>query len=123
MSAASAKGYAGEKPVLDLLIAHDHHLFELDDSLSYYRPRAGSVHDKGDICGLPYVISIKNYSVDRLASFVDALPRMCNAANLEAGVVWHKRNGKGNPLDWYVTTTGAMWLKFHDTYLMAGLSA
>lgn len=121
MSAASKKGYEGEKPVLDLLNTHDRLVFGYSED-PYYRPRAGTPHDTGDIKGLPYVVSCKNYSVDRLASFVDALPRMCNEAHLHAGVVWHKRVGKGNPLDWYVTTTGGMWLKFHDAYLWQQVS-
>lgn len=116
MSASSRKGYDGEKPVLDLLNGHD------NPEPLYYRPRAGGVNDVGDIAPLPYVISVKNYRADRLGAFVDALPRLCVAADLPAGVVWHKRIGKGNPRDWFVTTSGEMWLEFHDAYLERGPS-
>lgn len=125
MSRCSRLGYAGEKPVLDFYLAHDRDVYPaglLGPRDPYSRPRAGTVHDCGDIAGLPYVVSCKNCAKLELAAWVDALPRMCEAAKLATGIVIHKRRGKGNPGLWYVTTTLDLFMPFHDAYLMAELS-
>ena len=80
------------------------------------RPRAGAAQDKGDLAGLPVVVSVKNHATIRLADWVGALPRMCSAAELPHGVVWHKRRGKGSPGEWYVTMPGSTFLAFLDSY-------
>lgn len=102
MSTASRKGYAGEKPVVDLLVA-----LQL---AGVYRPRAGAQRDVGDLGGIPIVISCKNHRELRLASWVDDLEAMVSYTPFGTGVVWHKRAGRGDPRRWYVTTSGGLFL-------------
>ena len=62
--------------------------------------------DTGDIGGVPVVIEVKNCRTSQLAGWVDeALAEAINAKQ-DIGVVWHHRQGKGKPEDWYVTMTG-----------------
>ena len=42
---------------------------------------------------------------------------MVRRTEFNAGVVWHKRPGKGHPRDWYVTTSGGLYLPFMTAYL------
>lgn len=105
MSAASRKGYAGERPIEVLMLEKGHHV---------RRPRAGQPNDVGDLEGLPYVLSIKNQAELRLSSWVNDLEHMVVNAGTNGGVVWHKKKGKASPLDWYVTTSGRLWLPVHD---------
>lgn len=107
MSKASRLGYHGERPV---------ELLMLDEGFDAYRPRAGGVADAGDISGVPLVISCKNHSALALASWVDDLPRMIQSAGAETGVVWHKRRGRAKPTEWYVTTTGDLFLPLLRAY-------
>lgn len=87
-----------------------------------FRPRAGGVSDTGDIHGLPLVISVKNHADLRLAEWVTDLERML--ANTQkvwpavaSGVVIHKRRGRGNVDDWYVTTTGRLAMPLLKCYV------
>lgn len=83
------------------------------------RPRAGSHQDRGDLLGLPVVVSVKNHRGLDLSGWVGALPGMCAAAGLDHGVVWHKRRGRSSPGEWYVTTTGDTFialLRGYETY-------
>jgi Holliday junction resolvase len=60
--------------------------------------------DRGDVAGVPgVVIEIKNCARMELAGWVDEA--RLEAANAGVGVfaVAHKRRGKGNPADWFVT--------------------
>lgn len=68
-------------------------------------------HDKGDIVGVPAVISVKNHKTMKLAEWVTDCGKMINNSNYEHGAVWHKRTGKGKAEEWYVTMTGEMFLK------------
>lgn len=122
MSTASRLGYDGEKPVLDLFNAHDRRLWTgLADTTDdvYYRPRAGHPQDKGDIIGLPYVVSCKNWGSVRPAQWTADMRTMCANAGKETGIVTWKRRGKADPRDWFVLTTLGMFLPFHDAYLGA----
>lgn len=105
MSASSRKGYAGERPLEVLLTERGRHV---------WRPRAGAPHDTGDLHGVPLVISAKNHARLDLAGWVSDVEAMAVAAGLRSGVVWHKKKGKGNPLDWYVTTSGRLFLPLLD---------
>ncbi|MGQ0774580.1 MAG: hypothetical protein ACT4NY_09205 [Pseudonocardiales bacterium] len=107
MSRASRLGYDGERPVQVALQALGHPVT---------RPRAGSPHDVGDICGLPLVISVKNWGRPELGTWVDGLPRMIEAAGCETGVVWHKRRGVADPLGWHVTTSGRLFVPLLQAY-------
>lgn len=110
MSANSRKGYFAEHEIeLRLASAFPHHAIA--------RPRAGAKEDRGDITGLPAVFSAKNCARLDLAGWVDDLPRMCKAAKVDVGLVWHKRRGRGDPLDWYVTTTGRLLLPMLCSYI------
>lgn len=110
MSANSRKGYRAEHDIEVLLErTFPRHVIA--------RPRAGAVADKGDISGLPAVISIKDHARLELSGWVNDLPAMCRAAKTDTGVVWHKRRGKGDPLDWYVTTTGRLLLPMLTAYV------
>lgn len=80
------------------------------------RPRAGAPNDRGDLVGLPVVVSVKNHRTLALAEWVDALPRMTDAAGVSHGVVWHKRRGRGSPGAWYVTMTGETFVAFLRAY-------
>lgn len=110
MSANSAKGYRAEHDIEVMLAGNfSHHVIA--------RPRAGAQLDRGDISGLPAVISIKDHARMELSSWVNDLEGMCRAARVDTGVVWHKRRGKGSPLDWYVTTTGRLFLPMLCAYV------
>lgn len=64
--------------------------------------------DKGDIniIGVPVVIEVKNCARMELSEWIkEAIDEKGNA-KAEVGVVWHKKRGKSNPGDWYVTMTG-----------------
>ena len=75
------------------------------------RKRLTGSQDQGDITGIPGVtIEVKNAKTMALASWVDQTEaEKANAGN-DIGVCWHKRKGKTDPLDWYVTMSGAQWV-------------
>jgi len=106
-SRSSRLGYDGEHAVQLYLNAR---------GFPCERPRAGMVQDRGDLIGLPIVVSIKNVARMDLAGWVGALPRMCRAASVPLGVVWHKRRGRGSPADWYVTMTGETFVALMRSY-------
>jgi len=86
----------------------------------------GGRNDRGDIAGIPgVVIEVKNCAEMKLAAWVDEA--RVEASQLlvapfsrrrfdfddehsDLALVWHKRRGKGDPLDWYVTMTGRDFL-------------
>lgn len=102
MNYSHDKGYRAEHAVEALL----RNTFMVD----IYRPRAGKQEDVGDICGLPVVISVKDHARLSLASWCDELKPMVARAGLVHGVVWHKRSGRADPLNWYVTMPGSLYL-------------
>lgn len=108
MSYTSAKGYRGEVAVLDLLGRY---------SPDLYRPRAGNPHDKGDILGGPMVHSVKNCNAFDLAYWVDSMAGMVANANRETGVVWAHRRGKAHAMDYYVITSGRLFVPLYLAYL------
>jgi hypothetical protein len=107
VSRNSRLGYDGEHAV---------EMYLASRGFPCYRPRAGTRRDAGDLAGLPMVISIKNRAALALAEWVEALPRMCEAAGLKHGVVWHKRRNRGSPADWYVTMTGETFMALLASY-------
>lgn len=73
------------------------------------RARAGSL-DRGDIAGLRHmgervVIEVKNVARLNLAGWVTEAEIERGNDDALAGLVAHKRHGKGDPLDSYVTCT------------------
>lgn len=107
MSYESAKGYRGERAVE--LLWHD-----LGRPVT--RPRAGAAQDVGDLLGLPLVVSVKNCTRVDLAGWVTGMQAQMVHAGLPVGVVWHKRRGKADPRDWYVTTTGRCAVTLLEAY-------
>ena len=70
------------------------------------------VNDQGDVTGIPgVVIEVKAEKAMTLASYMDETEaeRKNNGADL--AVCWHKRRGRGDPLDWYVSMSGAQFVE------------
>jgi hypothetical protein len=106
VSAARDRGTAAETAVVRYLQEYGFPFAE--------RRALSGVKDRGDIAGLDHVvIEVKDQKALRLAEFVDeATVEARNAGGFTLGVVWHKRPGRGNPRDWYVTMTGDVFLEF-----------
>jgi len=108
MSYAHDKGYRAEAAVEALMRTL---------APECYRPRAGTHNDIGDIAGVPLVISVKDHARLALAAWVDDLSAMvARRDSCVTGVVWHKRSGRADPLNWYVTTTGRLWLPMYEAW-------
>lgn len=94
-----AKGSAAERAVADHLNVH---------RIRAERVPAGATLDRGDIW-VPDLrwpaIQVKNHARLDLAGWVDDVTEQAHNAGRYAGVVVHKRRGKGNPGSWYVTCT------------------
>ena len=109
MSYCSGKGYRAEHAV-ELTLA------SLGEQ-TCYRPRSGNHRDLGDIGNVPMVISVKDHARPALAEWCDDLARMVDRSErLTTGVVWHKRSGRADPLNWYVTTTGKLFIPMYLAY-------
>lgn len=98
----SSNGKKGYKAEHDIELILQGRYAELASNI--LRPRAGASTDKGDIHGLPVVISIKDWAEPALSLWLREMNQQCVNSGKGVGVVWHKRRGKGSPLDWYVTT-------------------
>jgi hypothetical protein len=97
---SKAKGTAAETAVVGYLNANGYPLAER-------RALAGAA-DKGDIAGVTGVaIEVKNCAKTELGAWVDEANVEARNAGDAAGVVWHKRRGKGSPGEWFVTMDGA----------------
>ncbi len=67
--------------------------------------------DKGDIAGLPGIcIESKNVAQMALAQWMKETVAEGINAHADIAVCWHKKRGSTNPLDWYVTMTGAQFI-------------
>jgi hypothetical protein len=94
------KGTAAETAVVTYLNANGYPQAER-------RALAGAL-DKGDIAGVPGVaIEVKNCAKAELSKWVEEANLEARNVGDAAGVVWHKRRGKGSPGDWFVTMDGA----------------
>jgi hypothetical protein len=103
MSAASRKGAAFERLIADSLAA------QLDDDRIDRRVKHG-VNDRGDLTGLRVhgqrvVAELKNQKRMSLAEWVDEAEVERGNDDALVALCIHKRRGKGDPLDQYVTTT------------------
>lgn len=67
------------------------------------RALAGAAEDRGDVEGLPFVVEVKNRREMALAGWVDEANAEAANAGVDAGIVVHKRRGRGDALDSYVT--------------------
>lgn len=103
-SRSKIKGFTAERDIVNYLRAHGWPHAE--------RRLAGAADDRGDIAGVVGIcIEVKNCARTELASWVDeAVLEQANAA-ADYGLVWHKRRGKTNPADWFVTLTGAQLVR------------
>lgn len=104
MSAAKRKGTAAESAVVQAL---------RDAGFTHTERRALNGRlDRGDIAGIPgLVIEVKNCRRTELAAWITeaAIERANDGARY--AVVWHKRSGTTDPLNWYVTMTGLDFLR------------
>jgi len=74
------------------------------------RRTLNGTHDRGDIAGIPsVVIEVKNCAKTELGSWIAEAERERDNDNATLGVVWHKRRGKTDPADWFVTMSGAQF--------------
>lgn len=98
-NANKAKGSAAERAVTDHLNVR---------GVEAERVPAGATLDRGDIWvpdkNWP-AIQVKNHARLDLAGWVDDVEAQAVNASRYAGIVVHKRRGKGNPGSWYVTCT------------------
>jgi hypothetical protein len=99
VSASKAKGTAAETAVVRYLQAAGFVQAE--------RRALNGTADRGDIAGIPsVVIEVKNCARQELPAWVAEAELERDNDNATLGVVWHKRRGKGNPADWFVTMSG-----------------
>ncbi|WP_309248665.1 hypothetical protein [Streptomyces sp. MNP-20] len=99
MSRSKAKGTAAETAVVRFLRAVGFTQAE--------RRTLSGVQDRGDIAGLPgIVIEVKNCARVELAAWLAEAERERDNDGASLGVVFHKRRGKADPRDWFVTMSG-----------------
>jgi hypothetical protein len=99
MSASKRKGTTAETAVVTFLRTVGFTQAE--------RRTLNGAKDRGDITGLPgVVIEIKNCARQELGAWVQEAELERDNDHASLGVVWHKRRGKGNPGDWFVTMSG-----------------
>lgn len=104
MSAASRKGQTFERLVANYLS------LALNDNRIDIRVKRG-VKDLGDIGGIrtirgsDVVVECKNHKTMSLSAWMDEAEAERGNADASAGVVAHKRRGKGQGADQYVTMT------------------
>jgi hypothetical protein len=99
VSRSKAKGTAAETAVVRFLRTIGFAQAE--------RRTLGGTHDRGDIAGLPgVVIEVKNCARQELAAWVAEAEAERDNDGASLGVVWHKRRGKADPRDWFVTMSG-----------------
>lgn len=85
------------------------------------RPRNGK-NDRGDIGGVPHVCTEVKAEVSyagKLSGWLAEAEVERENASAAVGVVWHKKKGTTDPLEWYVTMTGETWLKVLRGYLLS----
>ena len=90
----------------------------------------GGRNDRGDVSGVPgVVVEVKSQVALDLAGWLSEAEvereNLCHETGRTVhaaakcpvvAVVWHKRRGKGSPLDWYVTMTGRDFLALLTEY-------
>jgi hypothetical protein len=110
VSYATQKGYRAERAVELWLYAHGY--ATVPSARPYPRPS-----DFGDHQGLPLVLSTKDRRQLTLSEYVDELERFVAHSPFDTGAVIHKRPGKGSPGQWYVTTSGRLWIPMLAAYV------
>lgn len=104
MSYCHDKGYRAEAAVEATLRQYHEECF---------RPRAGTHRDVGDLGNVPVVISVKDHARLSLGAWCDDLVAMVERSGKPSGAVWHKRAGRADPLNWFVTMPGKLYLPYH----------
>ena len=102
---SKAKGTTAETAVVRYLS---------DNGIKAHRKTLSGSEDKGDISVQDdlFVIEVKNEKRMSLAEYVDeAELEAANTSAISCGVAWHKRRGKANPGEWYVTMKGKTFLR------------
>ena len=96
------KGTSAETAVVDFYRANGHPHAE--------RRAFHGAQDRGDVAGIVGVVTeVKNCDRLALAEWVDEALTEQGNDRADLAVVFHKRRGRTNPADWYVTMTGAQW--------------
>lgn len=110
MSAAKRKGTAAETAIVTYL-----------RSIGFIhaeRRALNGTQDRGDIAGIPaVVIEAKNCARQELAAWVGEAETERDNDGASLGVVWHKRRGKADPRDWFVTMSGEQFAHLLREYL------
>lgn len=102
MSASKRKGTAAETAIVN-------YLRTVGFTQTERRALNGNI-DRGDIAGIPgVVIEAKNCARQELAAWVAEAELERDNDRASLGVVWHKRRGKGDPADWFVTMSGTQF--------------
>lgn len=103
-ASARAAGTRAERAVADYL--RD----QLDDDRIDRRVKSGA-KDRGDIGGVRaplggrVVIEVKDTTITALGEWIRETEAERGNDDAIVGVIVHKRRGKGDPADWYVTAT------------------
>lgn len=99
MSASKRKGTAAETAIVNYLRAMGF--------IHAERRALNGTQDRGDIAGIPaVVIEAKNCARQELAAWVGEAELERDNDRASLGVVWHKRRGKSDPGEWFVTMSG-----------------
>ena len=100
MSASKRRGTKAEVAVRDYLRANGW--------LHAERLPTEGAKDRGDITGVDpeLVIEVKACARMELGAWLDEADTEATNAEASVAVVWHKRRGKANPAEWYVTMSG-----------------
>lgn len=115
MTKSGRKGTAGENTVVDYLNNNGFPKAE--------RRRLAGAKDKGDVAGVPgVVIEVKNEKSTTLSTYVDEASVEAANAGEPVGVAWHKRRGKTNAGEWYVSMSGEMFMRLLSYAHAGGLA-
>lgn len=96
VSASKRKGTAAETAVVRWLVEHGFPHAE--------RRAMSGTQDRGDIAGIPGVaLEVKNCREMRLGPWMDEATREASNARARIFAVIHKRRGKTDPGQWFVT--------------------
>lgn len=110
MSASKRKGTAAESAVVQYL--------QTMGFVQAERRSLNGAKDRGDIAGLPgVVIEVKNCARQELAGWVAEAEVERDNDGASLGAVWHKRRGKGQPADWFVTMSGDQFVHLLREYM------
>jgi hypothetical protein len=78
----------------------------------------GGSLDRGDLTGIDprLVVEVKACKAMDLGGWINEVDVEVVNAKADLGVVWHKRRGKANPSQWFVTMNGADFVQLLHAY-------